>query len=100
DLPTPGDPANGTILSTTTLRIAGERGVTEITLTSGATYDDLMQAVNKLTSLTGVAAEAITPGDLSSGIVFKSSSFGTSAFVSVQRVNGPPSNDDSFATYS
>jgi flagellin len=100
DLPTPGDPQNGTILSTTTLRIAGNRGVAEITLTSGASYDDLMQAVNKLSSLTGVQAVAINPGDLSSGITFRSSEYGTTSFVSVQRVNGPPTDDDSFATYS
>lgn len=101
DLPTPGSPLNGSVLSTTTLRIAGTRGVTEISVVSGRTLDDVITAVNRLTSLTGVRAERINAADLASGIVFRSADYGSDSFVSVERIDGPPNiNDDWFRTYS
>ncbi len=101
DLPTPGSPLNGTVLSTTTLRIAGSRGVTEISVVSGRTLDDIITAVNRLSTSTGVSAERINATDVSSGIVFRSTAYGSDAFVSVDRVDGPPNlANDWFRTYS
>jgi flagellin len=77
---------NGVVLSTTTLRIAGSRGVGEITVVSGTTLGGLAQAVNNLTSLTGIQAKLLNPADASSGLVFQSVDYGSSAFVSVERL--------------
>lgn len=91
---------NGTILSTTTLQIAGTRGVSEITLISGASMAALVTAVNNITAQTGVSAKLINPADPNSGVVFQSSDFGSNNFVSVKRLNGPsnPALSD-FDTY-
>lgn len=84
---TPG--GNGTILSTVTLRLSGTNGVSEITVISGASMSDLVAAVNNVTQLTGVSARLVNPADQTSGVVFQSSNFGSSQFVSVERLNAP-----------
>jgi flagellin len=84
--------ANGTVMSTTTLRIAGANGVGEITVISGASLAQLAAAVNNISSLTGVKAKLINSADASSGLVFQSTEYGSSQFVSVDRLNGPPTN--------
>jgi flagellin len=92
---------NGHVLSTTTLRLAGARGVSEITVVSNATLSDLAAAVNTQSQLTGVTARLINPSDMSSGLVFESSDFGSSQFVSVERLNGPSNSASSaWATYN
>jgi flagellin len=80
---------NGTVLSTTTLRISGSRGVSELTITSGTSYTDLAKAVNSITQLTGISAKLINPSDMSSGIVFQSLDYGSKNFASVERLGGP-----------
>lgn len=77
---------NGTVLSTTTLRIAGTRGVSELTVVSGTTLDAVVQAINNLTSLTGIQARLLNPADTTSGLAFESVDYGSSAFVSVERL--------------
>lgn len=87
---------NGTLLSTMTLRIRGDRGVTELQLASGMTLTEVATAINTQTGLTGVEATLINPSDTSSGLVFNSSGYGVNSFVSVHRVDGA---DESFQTY-
>lgn len=89
----------GVTLSSTTLQITGSRGVEVITIPSGRPLTSIVQAVNNLTSLTGVEASLIN-NDVNSGIVFRSTSYGSSSFVSVKRLGGPglPSQDY-FQTY-
>jgi flagellin len=84
----PASPAaNGTILSTTTIQLAGSRGVTEFTIQSGQTLASVVAAVNDKTTATGVSARLINAADPSSGMVFESTDFGNNAFVRVQRLN-------------
>lgn len=91
---------NGTILSTTTLQISGLRGVTEFTILSGQSLQSLVDAVNTKTSTTGVKARLINAANASSGMVFESSDYGSSAFVSVKRLDGPqPPSLSPFQTY-
>jgi flagellin len=91
---------NGTILSTTTLRIAGARGVSEITIVSHTTLTDVAQAVNNLTSLTGISARLLNTADNNSGLVFEAIDYGSQSFVSVDRLGGPTNpTDNYFATY-
>ncbi|MEA5557594.1 flagellin N-terminal helical domain-containing protein [Nodularia spumigena] len=100
DLPTPGAPENGTILSTTNLRIAGPRGVIELQFVSATPYADMAAAINKVSALTGVEA-ALINNDATSGLVFRSELYGSAQFVSVERTNGPTDSSlNTFSTYS
>ena len=89
----------GELVSSTTLRIQGEGGVVDVSFVSGTSFADIVAGVNNLTSQTGVRAELIN-GNIASGMVFKSQEFGSEAFVSVQRVNGPPAAEDSWQTFA
>jgi len=88
----------GQILSSTTLRVRGDRGVIDLTFPSGTTFGDVITAVNKLTPQTGVQA-ALINGDANSGLVFQAEQYGSQSFVSVERVNGP-STGSIWETYS
>ncbi len=85
---TPGA-TDGTLMSSMTIRLAGPEGVQEVSFTSGATFASVITAVNRLTAFTGVEAELINPSDPSSGLVFKSASYGSEAFVAVERIDRP-----------
>ncbi len=72
-----------------TLRIAGSLGVGTIEVVSGTSLANLINAVNNLKSVTGVSASLISAADPTSGIVFNSTTYGSDAFVSVERIGGP-----------
>ena len=80
--------ANGTT-SSVTLQLGGSRGVLEIDFPSGTPFTDIVDAVNSRTSLTGVTAELVN-GNATSGVVFNAETYGSNSFVSVERVNTPP----------
>jgi flagellin len=100
----PGDYAanpagNGTVLSNTTLRITGPRGVAEITVVAGASLAQLESAVNGTTAQTGITARLINDDPLS-GVVFETSDYGTRSFISVERLDEPTDPaDSSWHTY-
>ena len=81
----------GVVTSSTTLRIAGSLGVGTIEVVSGSTLANLANAVNNLTSVTGVSASLISATDPTSGLVFNSTEYGSDSFVSVERIGGPSS---------
>ena len=90
---------DGALQSSLTIAVTGNRGVQELTFTSGTSLSDVAQAVNQLTSLTGVRAELIN-NNANSGLVFRSEFNGSTEFVSVRRVGGPSNPaDDSFQLY-
>jgi flagellin len=78
-----------------TLEIAGNEGVDALTFTSGTAASAVAFAVNRLTDATGVTAELINSASPQSGIVFKSSAFGSKNFVSVTAQKGSFSTVDS-----
>ncbi len=80
---------NGQVVSTTTLRIQGAKGVGEITVVSGASLSAIVTGVNNITSLTGVEAALINPTTALSGLVFRSTEYGSGPFVQVERLGGP-----------
>jgi flagellin len=94
----PGTAFDGRIMSSTTIRIAGSRGVQEMTFAVSTTYVQIAAAINSRTELTGVTAE-ILGGGASSGMVFRSEGYGSNEFVSVERVGGPADADDPFTLY-
>jgi flagellin len=70
------------------VEIAGPDGVIELTLASGSTNQDIINAINSRTSITGITAAAVSAADLTSGLVFSSVEYGTDAFVSVKVLSG------------
>lgn len=87
------EPATGPLsaagtTSSMTLQIGGSRGVLEVDFPSGTPFADIVSAVNSRTSLTGVTASLVN-GNTTSGVVFNAENYGTSSFVSVERVNQP-----------
>ncbi|MCB9844887.1 MAG: flagellin [Phycisphaeraceae bacterium] len=92
-------PIAGQLASSVTLEIRGPGGVTVVNFTSGQTLDQVVTAINNLSSVTGVGAELIN-GSVTSGVTFKSIDYGRDAFVSVTRLDRPDDpNDDAFQLY-
>ena len=75
-----------------TLEVAGAEGVDVLTFTSATTASAIAFAVNRISDATGVSAELINSANPASGMVFKSTGYGTRNFVSVRAQTG------SFAT--
>lgn len=69
--------------ATVTLEINGPEGVETLTFLSNTSAQDIYTAVNKLNPATGVEVDFVNGVDTSSGISFRSTSFGSKAFVSV-----------------
>ena len=89
----------GTVQSTMSIRVQGARGVTELTFISSTSLSSIADAVNKLTSITGVRAQLIN-GDATSGMMFISEDYGSDSFVSVERINKPqPPIVDTWSTF-
>ena len=96
-----GDNASGNdgeLLSGVTIRVKGPDGVRELSFLSGTSYADIAAAINSNTALTGVEAELIN-GNANSGLVFRSSDYGSGSFVSIERVDKPAPADDNFNLY-
>ncbi len=87
----------GVLLTAMTLEVKGPKGVQVISVGSGS-LTDLITAINRTTSSTGITATAIN-GNVNSGVVFSSATYGTDAFVSVKRLNPPADVANSFSTY-
>lgn len=83
------------MISAVTLEIAGNKGVQTIQIASGQTLAQVIAAINQNTAFTGVEAVATAASGVS-GIVFRSTSYGRDAFVSVRRQNAP--DPDFFST--
>lgn len=94
----PGASPDGQLLSSMTLEIKGPKGVQEISFTSNTTLTQVVTAVNAIKQFTGVEAAMLVTGQPNSGMVFRTTEFGSENFVSVRRVS-PPATGDSFATY-
>ncbi|GAB4544253.1 MAG: hypothetical protein Tsb0013_01220 [Phycisphaerales bacterium] len=79
-----GGATDGVLPSTTTIEIAGPDGVAELTFVSGTTIDDMITAINTRSGTTGISAARVSATNVSSGIVFSSTTYGSEAFVSVR----------------
>lgn len=83
---------DGVLPESVTLEIAGPDGVQVLTFGSGTSLNDMASAINALADSTGVRAERVDDGDITSGLRFHSVAYGSDAFVSVQRLG----NDGDF----
>lgn len=89
----------GVTLSSMTLEVAGPAGVQVLTIASGQSLSNVVQAVNNLAQLTGVKASLIN-NNATSGMVFSSAEYGSDSFVSVKRLGGPlDPAQNSFTTF-
>jgi flagellin len=86
------------IANSVTLEIAGNNGVQTLTFTSGTHSSAIAYAVNGISDSTGVTAQMITPGDITSGISFDSTGYGSRSFVSVSAQSGSFSTVDTGGT--
>lgn len=80
--------ATSSIISGVTIEIAGNKGVTPITLKGSASASAIFSAVNAQSDVTGVKAVYINSAMPSSGVVFQSADYGSDAYVSVKPLNG------------
>lgn len=92
-----GGLGNGVFQSSTTLEIAGPRGVQTLTVLSGRSLSEVVQSVNVFKETTGISASLVN-GNANSGMIFSSIGYGSTEFVSVKRMGGP-SNGGFFRTY-
>jgi len=76
------------ITSSVTLQITGNEGVQTLSFTSGTSVSAIAFAINSLNDSTGVTASMNTPGNVTSGITFHSSGYGSKNFVSVVALKG------------
>ncbi len=76
------------IVSSVTLEIAGNRGVTTLSLLSGTTASAIVSAFDIISDATGVEAALISSGSPASGVVFFSTGYGSRAFVSIESLSG------------
>ena len=93
------NPTPGLLASSVTIEVAGPSGVTVLSFTSGQTLQSLVQAVNDVAGLTGVRASLIND-DPTSGVVFETTEYGSSNFVSITRLDTPtPSSLNNWQTF-
>ena len=85
---TPPAGADGDLPTSVTLEFAGPEGVDVLTFVSGQDLDDIRDAVNARSAKTGVQAERVSATDISSGLRFFTTSYGSGddGLVSVSRL--------------
>lgn len=74
---------NGTVAKATTLHISGNYGSDTLSFASGTSAANIVSAINSSKELTGVSATASAAAGGPTSIVFQSTTYGASAFVSV-----------------
>jgi flagellin len=81
--------SNGTanVSNAVTIRVSGEFGSDTISVLSGASLTSLATAVNQTKELTGVSA-TVTGTGASSQLIFSSTGYGSSKFVTVEAISG------------
>lgn len=84
------------ITNSITLELAGSVGVQVLSFVSGTKSSAIAFAVNRVSDSTGVSASITSASNVSSGITFTSSGYGSKSFVSVQVLG----NASSFVTQS
>lgn len=79
--------ALSTFVSSVSFEVTGPLGVQPFTFASGTPVSAVIAAVNQLSDATGVTAELQSAADSTSGLVLRTSEYGTDNFVSVRKLN-------------
>jgi len=81
---------SGTIAgSARTIEVAGNRGREIFTFSSGTTVSNIVSAVNRAASVTGVSAYLSAITSTTNAVVFTSRDYGSAQFVRVKLLSGP-----------
>jgi len=80
--------STGTIASSITLEVQGNKGVQVFTFVSGTALSAVAFAVNQVSDSTGVTASLVCATDQTSGLTLNTSKFGSNSFVSVRKITG------------
>ncbi len=88
--------ASGQLLSSVTFEIAGDKGTQVFSFVSGTKLSAVAFGINQMSDSTGISARLANSTNQTSGLYLESTDFGSSAFVSVNKV----SNGSFFQTYS
>ena len=76
------------IATSVTLDVGGSDGTQTLSFASGTAASAIIFAVNRVSDSTGISAVPINPANTASGIVFRSSDYGSKNFVSVTAQTG------------
>ncbi len=80
--------ATSQITSSVTLQIGGTTGTQVLTFTSGTHASAIAFAINRISDSTGISASNVNAANWQSGIVFKSTDYGSKNFVSISAEKG------------
>ena len=80
--------ATSQIGNSITLDVGGATGTQTLSFASGTAASAIIFAVNRVSDATGISAVGINPAHLQSGVIFKSSAYGSKNFVSVTAQSG------------
>ncbi len=85
---TPAAATDGVLPTSVTLEFAGPAGVEVLTFEAGQDLDDVITAVNTRTAKTGIQAERVSATDISSGLRFFTTTYGSDeeGLISVSRL--------------
>jgi flagellin len=76
------------IVSSMTLAVTGNDGVEVLSFVAGTMASAIANAINRITDSLGVGVEYINSANTASGIIFRSSGYGSKSFVSVEARSG------------
>lgn len=89
---------NGILMSAMTLEVKGPNGVELVSFASGTSVNSIVTAISNRANITGVNAALVNSADISSGLRFFSTEYGSDAFISVSRVGGPAAANSAYKT--
>ncbi|MEX0777195.1 MAG: flagellin [Phycisphaeraceae bacterium] len=78
---------SGQLLSSVTFEVQGVKGTHVFAFVSGTSLSAVAFAVNQVSDSTGVSASLVSATNQTSGLVLQSASYGSSAFVSVRKID-------------
>ena len=76
----------GSLLSSVTFEVQGSKGVDVVSFVSGTALSAVVFSINQRSDATGVSAQLVTPGNNTSGMLLTSTTYGSEAFVSVNKL--------------
>ncbi|MHC4975811.1 MAG: flagellin N-terminal helical domain-containing protein [Planctomycetota bacterium] len=78
---------DGVLMSAITLEVKGPDGVEVISFASGTSVDSMVTAISNRSNSTGVNAERVNSADISSGLRFFSTVYGSESLISVRKIS-------------
>jgi len=87
--------AAGSLLSSVTFEVQGNKGVQVLSFVSGTTLSAVAFSINAVSDATGVTARLANASDQTSGLILESETFGSDSFVAVRKLE----SGSFFSTY-